>query len=195
MQVFSDWLKLREAFGPYIGPCVDTPNYQVWGACSDQNSDKKNKKIRQGNVGHKKSKSLRNIEEQQFQGSQPIKAASLNPAIPDASSKSPKWSASKDEILSYWKTLQADKPILVKPINYEHRGSTYGEDGIRITGSPQFISTVISHLKDFMAYETPQTKLAVSYRETESPSKMAAGQNKTSFVFYIAVKERGTSNK
>jgi len=186
MQEFSDWLKLREAFGPYIGPCIDTPNYQVWGACSDQNTDAKNKKIRQGNVGHKKSKSARPFKEQQIQPTTQM------PVMADASPKSQKWSASKEDILSYWKTLQPNKPITAKPISYEHKGSTYGEDGIRITGSPQFISTVISHLKDFMSYETPQTKLAVSYRETESPSKLAAGQNKTSFVFYIAVKERGS---
>ena len=58
---FSDWLLKKESmgFGPYIGPCVDTPNYQVVGACSDQNSDKKNKKIRKGMVGHRFSKSLK----------------------------------------------------------------------------------------------------------------------------------------
>lgn len=184
MQDFGDWLRIREAFGPYIGPCIDTPNYQVWGACSDQNSDAKNKKIRQGDVGHKKSKSARPFKEQQMQVTQPV--------IADKGTEKQKWSASKDDILSMWKTLPPNKPIIAKPISYEHRGSTYGEDGIRITGSPQFISTVISHLKDFMTYETPQTKLAVSYRETESPSKLAAGQNKTSFVFYIAVKERGS---
>ena len=103
-----------------------------------------------------------------------------------------RWSASKKDIMNYWKALQANNPLFVKPIPYEHKGSTYGEDGIRITGSPQFITSVISHLKDFITFEAPQTKLAVSYRETASPSKIAVGQNKTSFVFYIAVKERGT---
>ena len=107
--------------------------------------------------------------------------------------KRKKWSASKTDILDYWKTVQPNMPITARPIQYSHKGSTYGEDGIRITGSPNFISTVISHLKDFLSYESQRTKLAVSYRETESPSKVAAGQNKTSFVFYIAVKERGQS--
>lgn len=51
---FSDWVKIKEDFGPYIGNCVDTDTYQVWGACSDQNSEKKNKSIRNGNVSHKK---------------------------------------------------------------------------------------------------------------------------------------------
>lgn len=59
---FKDWYEFRkkidEGFGPYIGPCIDTPNYQVMGACSNYNTEKKNRSIRQGNVGHKKKKSL-----------------------------------------------------------------------------------------------------------------------------------------
>ena len=102
-----------------------------------------------------------------------------------------KWSASKNDIIAFWRNLRSNSPIQIKPIQYQHKGSTYGEDGIRITGSPQFITSVISKLKDFLGYEGPNTKLAISYRETESPSKSAAGQSKTSFVFYIAVKERG----
>lgn len=102
-----------------------------------------------------------------------------------------KWKASKQEILEFWKTLRTDTPIMLRPISYEHKGSTYGEDGLRITGSPQFISSVLARLKDFLVYETPNTKLAVSYRQTESPSKLAQGESKTSYVFYIAAKERG----
>lgn len=123
----------------------------------------------------------------------PTAAASPTGFGPKGTEQKEKWSASKTEILNFWKTTQPNRPIMVKPISYEHKGSTYGEDGIRITGSPQFITSVISHLKDFLSYETTGTKLAVSYRETESPSKLAAGQLKTSFVFYIAVKERGAS--
>lgn len=55
---FKDWLQLKEGFGPYIGPCIDTPNYQVMGACSDYNTEKKNLRIRRGNVGHKKKKRI-----------------------------------------------------------------------------------------------------------------------------------------
>lgn len=34
--------------GPYIGDCRPTDTYQVFGACSDQNSEEKNKTIRHG---------------------------------------------------------------------------------------------------------------------------------------------------
>lgn len=55
---FTKWLKLREmaAVGPYIGKCVDTATYVVQGACSDQNTDAKNRAISAGHVGHKKKK-------------------------------------------------------------------------------------------------------------------------------------------
>lgn len=55
---FEKWLKIREnmGVGPYIGNCTDTDDYQVIGACSDQNTDSLNKKYRAGKVDHKKVK-------------------------------------------------------------------------------------------------------------------------------------------
>lgn len=102
-----------------------------------------------------------------------------------------KWKATKDEIISYWKSLEPDTPLFFKPIDYEHTGSTYGEDGIRITGRPEFIAAVLARLKEVLNFETPQTKLALTYRETESPSMSDAGVNKTSYVFYVQARERG----
>lgn len=50
---FLEWLKITEmGVGPYIGNCTDTATYVVQGACSDQNSPKKNKAISHGNVQH-----------------------------------------------------------------------------------------------------------------------------------------------
>ncbi len=52
---FKEWIKFREmGVGPYIGNCTDTDTYQVLGACSDQNSEKRNKQYRKGYVTHKK---------------------------------------------------------------------------------------------------------------------------------------------
>lgn len=47
MMKFREWLK-REEYGPYIGGCKSRPDFQVSGACSDRNSDRKNKKISNG---------------------------------------------------------------------------------------------------------------------------------------------------
>jgi hypothetical protein len=103
----------------------------------------------------------------------------------------PTWKATKDHILDYWKTLRSDVPLSLSPISYEHKGSTYGEDGVRITGSPQFIASVLGKLKEFINYESETTKLALSYRQTKSPSLSAVGATKTSYVCYVQVKERG----
>jgi hypothetical protein len=108
---------------------------------------------------------------------------------------STKWKATKEEIIEYWKGLRSDAPVLMRAIDYNHKGSTYGEDGIRITGSPQFIGSIISRMKELLAYESPTTKLAVTYRQTESPSKMAMGQSKTSYVFYVSARERGSGSQ
>lgn len=58
MSTFREWLIAKEniGVGPYIGNCTDTDTYQVVGACSDQNSEKKNLRIRKGDVSHKKIK-------------------------------------------------------------------------------------------------------------------------------------------
>lgn len=104
------------------------------------------------------------------------------------------WSASKEDIIKLWRSLNPSTPLSVSPIRSSHKGSTYGEDGIRITGSPNFISSVLSKLKPFLDYETASTKLAVSYRETQSPSQIERGNLKKSYVFYIQVKERATEN-
>lgn len=100
-----------------------------------------------------------------------------------------KWKATKDEIVQYWKALRPDTPIQMTPIRYDHDGTTYAEDGVRITGSTEFIGSVLARLKEFLNFETPQTKLQLVYRETDSPSQ--AFDAKTSFVFYVQAKERG----
>jgi hypothetical protein len=127
----------------------------------------------------------------EFMAAQPAQA---QPAAPATASKT-KWKATKEQIVSYWKNLRPDTPIQMKPIDYTHKGSTYGEDGLRLTGSPQFIASVLARLKELLNFETPANKLAVTYRQTESPSKVAMGQSKTSYVFYVAARQRGGGDK
>ena len=56
--MFKEWLKMTEmGSGPYIGNCTDTHDYQVIGACSDQNSATLNDKYRDGKVSHKEVRS------------------------------------------------------------------------------------------------------------------------------------------
>jgi len=102
------------------------------------------------------------------------------------------WKASKDEIIPFWKTLDSKTtPLNMKPIDYEHKGSTIQEDGVRITGSKEFISSVLARLKDFLPYENPQTKLMVAYRQ--SPRSFLPG-NKNSYIFYLQSMKRGRAD-
>jgi hypothetical protein len=101
------------------------------------------------------------------------------------------WKAGKEEITKYWKALAGNLPLALKPIPYDHEGTTIQEDGIRITGSKEFITSVLSRLKDFLTFENPNDKLVVSYRQ--SPKSFVKG-NKNSYSFYLQVKERGKRN-
>lgn len=99
------------------------------------------------------------------------------------------WSMNKDDTLKYWQVLKPNSPIIVDPIPANHKGSTYGQDGIRLTGSRRFIDAVLGRIKDIIQYENPNTKLNLVYRQhqyrgiSQSPEKIA-------FVFYAQVRNR-----
>ena len=103
----------------------------------------------------------------------------------------PKWKMPKQDILKLWQGLPQGLPIAITPIKSDHEGSTFSEDAIRITGSTEFIKSVLSRLKEFISYESEKTKLNISFRETSSPSLEQEGLAKTSYVFYLQIKERG----
>jgi hypothetical protein len=96
------------------------------------------------------------------------------------------WSAKKSEILGWWSQLKPDQPIMPEPIPSNRDGSTYGFDGIRITGSREFIASVMSRFKDFAYQETPSTKLELAFRQVED--KYSPGDSR--FVFYAHTEQR-----
>lgn len=100
-----------------------------------------------------------------------------------------KWKATKAQIMDFWKRTRPDTPIAMAPIPYDHKGSTYQKDGIRVTGSKEFIASTIARLKEFLAYENPETKLMLVYRETQPA--MNPGDHAT-YVFYLQTKQRGS---
>ena len=75
------------------------------------------------------------------------------------------WKGIKSEVLRFWRGLQ-DQPINPTPIPVHHKGSSYTQDAIRITGTSEFINSVLSRIKDFMRFETPSVELDVDYRQT-----------------------------
>jgi len=94
----------------------------------------------------------------------------------------------KKAMLEHWAGLEANQQLNPLPVAYKHEGSTYAEDGIRITGSEQWIDSVLSRVKDLLCDESGSTRLQVVYkqstdRETREPID--------SFNCYIQVHERG----
>jgi hypothetical protein len=99
------------------------------------------------------------------------------------------WKATKDDILSMWKNLQPNLPLRIDPVPAIKKGSRYDVDGIRVTGKPLFISSVLSRLKDVLQYEqSPVLKLDVSYAKTAS--KSGDPYKEPTYVCYIYVVEK-----
>ena len=101
------------------------------------------------------------------------------------------WRLEKEDAMRYWQSLKPG-PIEFDPIKTGKRGSTFGEDGLRLTGSRRFIDSILARIKDMMQYENPNTKLNVVYRQvqykgSETPDKSS------SFVFYAQAKERDST--
>lgn len=97
------------------------------------------------------------------------------------------WKASKSDTLQFWQSLTPNIPLRFKPIEASHKGTTIQEDGVRITGSKEFITTVLSRLKDILFYENEQSKLIVDYRQNAKSLKPG---KKDSYLFYVNVKNR-----
>jgi hypothetical protein len=98
----------------------------------------------------------------------------------------------KTEFLKHWTALRANQLLKPKPVRYTHEGSTYAEDGIRITGSRAFIDSALSRLKDLLKYESDETRLQVVYQRS---SDRESGKALSSWNCYIQVHARGAVKK
>jgi hypothetical protein len=99
------------------------------------------------------------------------------------------FSAKKKEVLRMWRSLRPNLPIYIEPISPKD-SSTYGKDGIRLSGSKNFIAGVLSRLKEILIYENPKTRLNLIFRGTQP--KKDIQPNAQSYVFYINVQQRGS---
>ena len=99
-----------------------------------------------------------------------------------------KWKAKKQEIIDSWKGLRSDVPIYMTPLSPqtgEEDNKSYGEDGIRISGSWQFIASVLGRIKDLLQYENDETRLRLVFKGVDK-----GDENKQTFVFYVNTEER-----
>ena len=96
------------------------------------------------------------------------------------------WKAKRKDIIDFWKKLTLNLPLNPHPISPHHKGTRFYEDGLRITGNPQFINGILSRIKDFLGYEdNPGTRLDIEYRQTET--KEGDLYNKPVYVCYVHV--------
>ena len=98
----------------------------------------------------------------------------------------------KHEILAHWEGLEPNQEVAMSEVPYKHKGSTYDQDGIRLTGSKRFIDSVLSNLKGLLDYENGESRLQVVYQE--SRDRDTQGLTGT-YNCYIQVHERGHEAK
>ena len=98
----------------------------------------------------------------------------------------------KKPFLKHWAKLRASRKLSPKPVRYSHEGSTYAEDGIRITGSRAFVDSVLSRLKDLLAYESDESRLQVVYKRS---TDRESGRTISSYNCYVQVHARGGVEK
>lgn len=108
----------------------------------------------------------------------------------------------KDEAMSRWRSLtERLNPLkYMKPIPYRAKGSKYGADSIRISGSPKFIDSVLSNLTGILEGECNETRLTAS--RTKVKPNTVNGKTRTydnasedAEVMYILLHERGRDAK
>ena len=107
----------------------------------------------------------------------------------------------KETLMKQWAALSPNQPITdkIRPLPYKHEGSTYGEDGIRIDGSQEFIFAVLSRLQDLLDLEAVNTRLSVSMSEIATRTKIGNGvqfgDGTGNWCCYIRCAERGRKGK
>ena len=92
------------------------------------------------------------------------------------------WKAKKADVIQFWKNLRPNLPLQMTAVSENHKGTRFSADGIRITGNPQFINSVLSRLKDIIQYEGENFRLDVEYREIEAKHDSTPGS--LEYVFY-----------
>ena len=61
--------------------------------------------------------------------------------------------------------MKRKRRLKVRPVPYKHTGSTFDQDGIRITGTEAFINAILSRLTELLVYEGDETRLQLSYKQ------------------------------
>lgn len=94
------------------------------------------------------------------------------------------WIAKKDDVLRLWNSTKEDTPLQPQPVPSKHIGTRFDQDGIRLTGSSQWINSVLGRIKPLLFYSNhPSLDLDVKYRSVQRRNI----SDRPSFACYINV--------
>jgi len=111
-------------------------------------------------------------------------------SFPDQTPKP--YKLSKEDVMRHWASVRPNEPIRMTPLPYNYKGPTYDKDGVRVTGTREFVDAVLGRLKDLMFYENPRVKLNLIYRTLYRKGQDPA---RPAFAVYIQSEMRGTKKK
>mgnify|MGYP000858822027 CR=1 FL=1 len=97
------------------------------------------------------------------------------------------WKAKKSQILQFWKNLRPNLPIQMNAVSKHHKGTRFRSDGLRITGTPEFINSIICRLKEMISLENENTRIDIEYRQVEP--KLGDLEKKYVFYMHLITKE------
>jgi len=101
--------------------------------------------------------------------------------------KAKPWVAKKKDVIQLWNSVPSDSPINPTPVSKYHSGNRFDQDGVRITGTSQFVNSVMGRLKPFLFYnDHPTLDLDVKYRQIMRKEV----SDKPSFACYINVVQK-----
>jgi len=97
------------------------------------------------------------------------------------------WIAKRKDVIDLWKKVRPDMPLNPTPVPHHHRGNRFDQDGVRITGSSQWINSLLGRLKPLLVYdEYPLLDIDIKYRQIQRRDLT----DKPSFACYINVVEK-----
>jgi len=100
------------------------------------------------------------------------------------------WVAKRKDVIDLWQKVRTDTPLNPVPVPWHHKGARFDQDGVRITGSSQWINSVLGRLKPLLVYDNhPSLDLDVKYRQVQRRDLA----DKPSFACYINILQKKDS--
>lgn len=102
----------------------------------------------------------------------------------------------KADAMTHWEDLPDGGPIRLTPIEAKHEGTAFAQDTIRLTGSREFIDSVLGNLKGYLEWEGDSSRIEIAYMQTRNRTwnedgTVTMGDLTGSWACYVKVRSRG----